>query len=183
MEARQVAGQHDADLVGEDLVALVVDDPAPVPVAVEAEPDVGARGLDLFGHGFEHVEVFGIGIVAREGEIGFGVERNHLAAERFEEPGRKSPRGAVAAGRHHLQLSRDLPVLRKVGQVAGREVRDRTIGTAFGRRSFAAENEVAKPRHLVRAEGDRALPPHLDAGPAVVVVGRRHHGDGRHIEL
>ena len=38
----EVARQHDADLVGEDLVALVVDHAAAVAVAVEAEPDIGA---------------------------------------------------------------------------------------------------------------------------------------------
>ncbi len=183
MQAREVASQHDADLVGEDLVALVVDDPAAVAVAVEAEPDVGPDGLDLLGHGFEHVKVFGVRVVAREGEIGFGVERHHLAAERFEESRRESARRSVAAGRHNLQLSRDRPVLLEVGQVAGREIRDRVIGAAFGRCSFAAENEVAELRHLVRAESDRTLPPHLDAGPAVVVMRRRHHGDGRNIEL
>ena len=38
---REVAGEHHADLVGEDLLALVVDDAAAVAVAVEAEADVG----------------------------------------------------------------------------------------------------------------------------------------------
>ena len=42
MERGEVAGQHDADLVGEDLLALVVDHAAAVAVAVEAEADVGA---------------------------------------------------------------------------------------------------------------------------------------------
>ena len=41
MERGEVAGEHDADLVGEDLVALIVDDAAAVAVAVEAEADVG----------------------------------------------------------------------------------------------------------------------------------------------
>ena len=42
MQLREIARQHDADLVGEDLLALVVDDAAAVAVAVEAEPDIGA---------------------------------------------------------------------------------------------------------------------------------------------
>ena len=42
MERRQIARQHDADLVGENLLALVVDDSAAVAVAVEAEREVGA---------------------------------------------------------------------------------------------------------------------------------------------
>ena len=41
MEGRQVAGQHDADLVGEDLLARVVDDTTAVTVPVEAKADVG----------------------------------------------------------------------------------------------------------------------------------------------
>ena len=41
MPGREIARQHDADLVGEDLVALVVDHAAAVAVAVEAEADVG----------------------------------------------------------------------------------------------------------------------------------------------
>ena len=42
VQRRQVARQHHADLVGEDLVALVVDHAAAVAVAVEAEADIGA---------------------------------------------------------------------------------------------------------------------------------------------
>ena len=42
MELREIARQHDADLVGENLLALVVDDAAAVAVAVEAEREVGA---------------------------------------------------------------------------------------------------------------------------------------------
>ena len=44
MQAGEVTSQHDADLVGKDLVALVVDDATAVAVAVEAEPDVGPDG-------------------------------------------------------------------------------------------------------------------------------------------
>jgi hypothetical protein len=42
VERRHVAREHDADLVGEDLLAGVVDHAAAVAVAVEAEPDIGA---------------------------------------------------------------------------------------------------------------------------------------------
>ena len=43
VQRREVAGQHQADLVGEDLLALVVDHAAAVAVAVEAQRQVGAR--------------------------------------------------------------------------------------------------------------------------------------------
>jgi hypothetical protein len=42
MQRRHVAGEHHADLVGENLVALVVDDAAAVAVAVKTEGDIGA---------------------------------------------------------------------------------------------------------------------------------------------
>jgi hypothetical protein len=38
MQPAEIAGEHHADLVGEDLGALVVHHAAAVPVAVEAEP-------------------------------------------------------------------------------------------------------------------------------------------------
>jgi hypothetical protein len=37
IERRQVAGQHQADLIGEDFLALVVDHAATIAVAVEAQ--------------------------------------------------------------------------------------------------------------------------------------------------
>ncbi len=82
MELRQVARQHHADLVGEDFRALVVDHAAAVAVAVEAERDVGARRLHRLRHRVQHVQVFGVGIVARKGPVEVAVERNDLDAER-----------------------------------------------------------------------------------------------------
>ena len=43
LQRRDVAREHDADLVGEYLLALVIDHAATVAVAVEAEPHVGLR--------------------------------------------------------------------------------------------------------------------------------------------
>ena len=45
MQRGEIARQHDADLVGEDFLAVVVDDAAAVAVAIEAEADVGAMLL------------------------------------------------------------------------------------------------------------------------------------------
>ena len=42
-----IASQHDADLVGKNLFAFVIDDPAAVAIAVKGEADVGAN--------FEHL--------------------------------------------------------------------------------------------------------------------------------
>ena len=82
----EIARQHHADLVGEDLVALVVDHAAAVAVAVEAEADVGLVGQHRLAHGVQHLHVFGIGVVAREGVVELAVERHHLAADALPAP-------------------------------------------------------------------------------------------------
>ena len=84
VELRQIARQHHADLVGEDLLAAIVDDAAAVAVAIEAEADIGAALAHLVGHRMQHFQVFGIGIVVREVVIELGVERDDFAAELFE---------------------------------------------------------------------------------------------------
>ena len=55
---------------------------------------------------------------------------------------------------------------------------------AAGRRlDLALEHDLLERRHLVGPEGQRAVEPHLDAGPAVVVVAGRHHGHAFDVEL
>jgi hypothetical protein len=76
-----VARQHHADLVGEDLVALVVDHTAAVAVAVEAERDVRLVLEHRIAHRVQHLHVFGVGIVVRERVIELAVERHDLAAD------------------------------------------------------------------------------------------------------
>jgi hypothetical protein len=58
VKLREVAHQHHADLVGEDFGTLIVDDPAAVAVAVEAERDVRAALLHRVRHRVQHVEIF-----------------------------------------------------------------------------------------------------------------------------
>ena len=103
VERRQIARQHDADLVGENLVALVVDDAAAVAVAVEAEREVGAALLHRRRHRVQHPHILGVRIVAREGEVELAVEGNDLDAERAQELGRERPGGPVAAGGDDLE--------------------------------------------------------------------------------
>ncbi len=102
-----VARQHHADLVGEDLVALVVHDAAAVAVAVETERDVCAGLQRLVAHGVEHEHVFGIGIVVRERVVELGVERHDLAAKPVQDLGRERTCRPVAAGRDDLEAARD----------------------------------------------------------------------------
>ena len=66
MQLGEIARQHHADLVGENLVSLVVDDAAAVAVAVEAQRDVGARFPHRRRHRVQHVQVLGVGIVVAE---------------------------------------------------------------------------------------------------------------------
>ena len=54
---------------------LVVDDAAPVAVAVEAEREVGLALCHRRGHRVQHPHVLGVRIVMREGEVELAVER------------------------------------------------------------------------------------------------------------
>ena len=121
VQLREVARQHDADLVGEDLVALVVDHAAAVAVAVEAERDVGASLRDRRRHRVQHLHVFGVRIVAREGEVEIAVERDDLDAERAQELGREGAGGAVAAGGDDLELAARASAARSGRRCSGRE--------------------------------------------------------------
>ena len=48
---------------------------------------------------------------------------------------------------------------------------------------FGVEHDLLQPGHLVGAEGQRTVGAHLDAGPAIVVMRRRHHRDAGHVEI
>ncbi len=177
VKSGKIPRQHDADLVGEDLRALVVDDAAAVAVAVEAERDVGARGLHRLGHRVQHVEVLGVRIVAGEGPVEVAIKRNHLDAERPEKFRREGPRSAVAAGGHDFHLPRKLRPAGQVGDVARRKVGHERVGAAGLGRIIAADHDVAQAPHLLGAKGDRPRRAHLHAGPAIVVM---RGGDHRH---
>ena len=57
------------------------------------------------------------------------------------------------------------------------------IGAAGLVLEFGVEHDLLQPRHLVRAEGQRPVGAHLDAGPAIVVVRGGDHGDAGHVEI
>ena len=108
MELGQIAGKHDADLVGENLLALIVDDPAAVAVAVETEANIGAALLDRRRHGMQHLHVFRIRIVVGEGVVELGIERDDIDAQSFQNAGCESARRAVAAGDDRLDPALEL---------------------------------------------------------------------------
>ena len=182
MQFRQVPRQHHADLVGEDFLALVVDDAAAVAVAVEAERDVRARLFHRRRHRVQHVQVLGIRIVTGKGEIEIAVERNDLATQRREKPRREGARSAVAAGGDDLQLAPQFRPARQVGDVAHGKLVDEAIAAALAIFEFAADDDFAQAAHLLRPESHRPRGAHLYAGPAVVVVRGGDHRDRRDVE-
>ena len=49
------------------------------------------RRLHRLRHGVQHVQVFGVRVVARKGQVEIAVERDDLDAERAEQFGAKAP--------------------------------------------------------------------------------------------
>src|SRR4051794_19206599 len=72
MKLGQIAGDHDAYLVGENFPALVIDEPATVAVAVKTEADIGPARSNGYRDGMKHFHVFGIGIVVGETVVELG---------------------------------------------------------------------------------------------------------------
>ncbi len=127
---RNVARQHDADLVGEDFLAFVVDHAAAVAVAVEAQGHVGLARQHGVAHGVQHLHVFGVRIVVRKGVIELAIERHDLAADFFQHLRREGAGGAVAAGAHHLEMPLELRPLGEVGDIARRKILDEFVSAA-----------------------------------------------------
>ena len=182
VQRRQIARQHDPDLVGENLLALVVDDATAVTVAVEAEREVGLGLLHRRRHCVQHPHILGVRIVAREGEIEFAVKGNDLDAKRAQELWRERPGGPIAAGGDNFEGSAEFRPGGQIGDVAGREVGDELISTPRLRTIVAGDDDVAQTRHLLRPEGHRLGGAHLNPGPAIVVVGGGDHRDRGRIE-
>ena len=131
----------------------------------------------------QHLHVFGVRIVFRKGVVELGVERDHLAADRFHHLRRERARGAVAAGDHDFQLALQLRALGEIGDVARRKILVELIGAAGLVPEFGVEHDLLQPRHLVGTEGKRPVGAHLDAGPAIVVMRGRDHRDAGHVEV
>ena len=97
--------------------------------------------------------------------------------------GAKAPGRAVAAGGDHLDGVLQLRPAGQIGDVAVGEILHEAVGAAAALVELGGEHDVLQPAHLVGAEGERPVGAHLDAGPAVLVVRGRHHGDRRHVEV
>src|SRR5580700_7762657 len=121
--------------------------------------------------------------IFRSSVIEFAVERHDLAADFLQDLRREGARGAVAAGAHHLEVALDLVAFGQVGDVARGKILDEVVCAAAFCLEPAVEHDVFEARHLVGAEGERPVNPHLYAGPAVVIVRSGDHGDARHVEI
>ena len=175
---RQVAGQQHADLVGENLMTLVIDHAAAVAIAVEAQAEIGAAGPHRIAHGVQHVKVFGIGIVFGEGEIQFVVHRDHFRSDSGQRFRREGARRAVAGGANHLDRPRQADAARHVAQIGLAHIGHGDIGAARALFPQPAQHDLLQPGHLVRPESQRTLRAHLHPGPAILVMAGRHHRHG-----
>ncbi len=182
MAAGEFAREHDTHLVGENLLALVVDDAAAVAVAVEAEADVGPLALHRLGELVQHLEIFRVRIIVREGVVEHGVHGDDVDADALQDFRREIACRPVAARANDAELVLQRPALGEVGDVAFAEIGNEGVGAAGAGLGLGVEHDVLEARDLVGAEGDRRLRAHLDAGPAVLVVARRHHGEAWAIE-
>ena len=183
IEARQVARHDDADLVGKDFLALVIDHAAAVAVTVEAEREVGPGGAHGVGHVVQHFHRFGVRVVVGEGVIQLVVAGHHLDADTLEKLGREGRGRAVAGGADHAQLARHPEVAHEVVEIGLAHAIDEFIRAAVARFALTVQHDVAQFGHFVGAVGERTVKAHLDAGPAVGVVAGRDHRHGGRIEV
>src|SRR6476660_3430653 len=102
MELGEIASKHDADLVGKDFMAFIVDDPASVTIAVETQSNVGAAFLYPCRHGVQHLHIFGIRIVTGKCVVELRIERDDIDAQAIQNTRSESAGCPVAAGHDRL---------------------------------------------------------------------------------
>ena len=178
----QVARQHHTNLVGEYLFARIVDNAAAVAVAVEGKAHIRLVLQHGITQGVQHLHIFRVRIIAREGEVELAVERDDFSTDLCKDLRHEGTGGAVAAGRDDLELAADGGTVRKVGDVAGAHVVDIGVSAAGPCLALTPQHDGLEAGHLVRAEGQRTVRPHFHPGPAVFIVAGRHHGDAGHIQ-
>lgn len=110
------------------------------------------------------------------------VERDHLAADTRQRFRREGASRAVAAGANDLELFRDVFALGKIIDIELPETGDELVGTVAAEVEVGFEHDLLQRAHLFRTEGERPRRPHLDAGPAILVMRGGDHGDRGCIE-
>ena len=130
MKRGQIAGEHDTDLVRENLVALIIHDPAPITITVKAQRHVSSLTTDDFSHGMEHIHVLGIWIIAGKCMIEFGIQWHDLTSQSLQNGGRKCTSCAVAAGGNNFHFPLERCPIGQIGGVALGEVGHEVVGAA-----------------------------------------------------
>ena len=127
MLRRNIAREHNAHLVGENLLTGIVDDAAAIAVSVKTERHIGLYAQNLVAHGVQHLHVFGVGIVFGKAVIELAVKRHHFTAERRKHLRREGSCRAVAARAHHLKATLELRAVGEIGDVAGGKILDELV--------------------------------------------------------
>jgi hypothetical protein len=122
MQGGDIARQHDADLVGEDLLALLSTTPQRSPSPSKPRPTSAPLLLHLVAMACSISMSSGFGIVAREGVVEFDIQRDDLAADGFQDARREGTCRAVAAGGDDLEGASDLRRSRQILEVALGEI-------------------------------------------------------------
>ena len=173
---RQVAREHQADLVGVDFFAGIVDHAAAVPVPVKAEHDIGAVLLRRERHLVQHFGIFRVRIVFREGVVEVAVHLDHFGAQRPQAIASEGARGAVAASGDDLDLPRQLCIAHDRLDVLLAQPVDAADRSAGALDKAAVHHDLLELAHLVRPERQWTVGAHLHAGPAILVVRGGDHG-------
>ncbi len=176
IDGRQVAGQHQADLVGEDFLARIIDHAAAITVTVETEREVGTGFLHLGGHLYQHGVVFGVRIIFGEGPVEIGIHLDHFHAHTAQGLGGKGTGGTIATGRDDAQRTLDLRLGGDVGDIGFGKVFDVGQGATGTLDTQTAQHDFLQAAHLIGAEGQGLVRAHLHAGPAVFVMTGGDHG-------
>ncbi len=114
--------------------------------------------------------------MVRERIIEVGVKRDYVAAESRQHLRCERARRAVAASGDHLQLAGEWFAPRKAVHVTLADIRVKMIRASWVGAISAFQNNDSQRGHFIGAERQWPRHPHLDAGPAVVVMARRYHG-------
>jgi len=177
MLSGNISRKHDADLVCEDLLAFIVDDPATVAIAIEGETEIGLGLGNRIAQGIQHCHVFRVRVVVGEGVVERAVKRNHIQSHGFQHLRCKRTSRTVAASHDRFEAPRICRSVLQICHIAFRKIAMKMIAAAIGRLGFSRKYDLLQGRHVVGPECQGAVEAHLDAGPAIVVVACRHHGN------
>ncbi len=100
---RDITGEHDADFVGKDGIAVVIDYAAAVAVAIECKPNIRSSGKYRLADGVQHAHVLWIWIVMRKRVVELAIKRHNFASHSLQNFRRKRTCRSVTASGNNLQ--------------------------------------------------------------------------------